>query len=199
MRIVVFGANGRTGSAVVERAIARNDEVTAFARSREGAQRTAASVVRGDAFDADAVTAAIRGHDAVITALGVPIEGPTTDLSRPTANIVRGAEAAGVAHLSAVLSTVVFLTKVSERFAENRNEHLRNLDTLRGSGLDWVGICPRSIEDRPGTGSYVAVLDGRAPGSGISRFDLADALIDALERGDWMGHPVGVSNDNAAT
>lgn len=178
----------------MERAITRGHEITAFARE-PGEVNPAANVVEGDAFDAEAVTAAIRGHDAVITALGVPIDGPTTDLSRPTSNVVRGAEVAGVRRLSAVLSTVVFLTTVSERFAENRKEHLRNLETLRGSGLDWVGLCPSSIEDRPGTGSYLAVIDAKAPGKGISRFDLADALLDALERDSWTGHPVGVSND----
>ena len=181
----------------MERAIARGHEVTAFARE-PGKVNPAANVVEGDAFDAEAVTAAIRGHDAVITALGVPIEGPTTDLSRPTSNVVRGAEVAGVRRLSAVLSTVVFLTTVSERFAENRKEHLRNLETLRGSDLEWVGLCPSSIEDRPGTGSYLAVIDAKAPGKGIGRFDLADALLDALERDSWTGHPVGVSNDETS-
>jgi putative NADH-flavin reductase len=196
VRIVVFGATGRTGSAIVARGVARGHEVRAFARS-PGKVGQGAETVVGDAFDPDAVAAAIRDRDAVITALGVPIVGPTTDLSRPTANVVDAAVAVGVRRLSAVLSTVVFLTKVSDRFAENRNEHLRNLETLRGSGLEWVGLCPTSIEDRPGTGSYVSVVDGKAPGGGISRFDLADALIDALERDDWVGHPVGISNEES--
>jgi len=178
---------------VLERAGERGHEVTAFARSPEKVVR-ADHVVVGDAADAAAVAAAIVGHDAVITALGVPIEGPTTELSRPTANVVHGAEAAGVRRLSAVLSVAVFLTKVSERFAENQKEHLRNLETLRGSALDWVGLCPTSIEDVPGRGSYVAVVDGKAANPTLSRFDLADALLDALERDDWIGHAVGVSN-----
>jgi hypothetical protein len=38
------------------------------------------------------------------------------------------------------------------------------------------------------------VVDAKPTGSGISRFDLADALLDALERDDWVGHPVGVSS-----
>lgn len=192
----MFGATGRTGSAVVERAVARSHEVRAFARSPEKVGE-GAEIVRGDAFDAEAVAATIRGRDAVITALGVPIVGPTTDLSRPTAHVIHGAEAAGV-RLSAVLSAVVFLSKVSERFAENRNEHLRNLETLRESALEWVGLCPNGIEDRPGTGSYVTVIDRKAPGSGISRFDLADALLDSLESDDWVGHPVGISNEETA-
>jgi len=196
MRIVVFGSTGMTGSAVVERAVARGHEVRAFARSPERVGEGAETVL-GDAFDAEAVAAAIRGRDAVVTALGVPIVGPTTALSRPTAHVVHAAEAAGLRRLSAVLSTVVFLNKVSERFAENRKEHLRILETLRGSALEWVGLCPASIEDRPGTGSYVAVVDGKAPGPGISRFDLADALIDALERDDWVSHPVGISNEES--
>jgi putative NADH-flavin reductase len=82
---------------------------------------------------------------------------------------------------------------VGDRFAENRREHLRNLENLRNSALAWVGLCPTAIDDGPGTGSYVAVIDAKAPGGGISRIDLADALLDSLERDDWVGHPVGVS------
>ena len=181
----------------MERAVGRGHDVRAFARAPERVVE-GAEIVLGDASDADAVAAAISGRDAVITALGVPIEGPTTALSRPTANVVHVAEAAGVRRLSAVLSMVVFLSKVGERFAENRNEHLRNLETLRGSALEWVGLCPNAIEDGPGSGSYVAVVDGKAPGGGISRVDLADALLDSLERDDWVGHPVGVSNAGSA-
>jgi putative NADH-flavin reductase len=197
VRVVVFGSTGRTGTAVLERALARGHEVAAFARSPEKVGR-GAEIVVGDAFDPEAVAAAIRGRDAVITALGVPIVGPTTDLSRPTAHVIHGAEAAAVRRLSAVLSAVVFLSKVSERFVENRNEHLRNLETLRESALEWVGLCPNGIEDGPWTGPYVTVIDGKAPGGGISRFDLADALIDALERDDWVGHPVGISNEETS-
>lgn len=193
----MFGSTGRTGSAVVERAVARGHEVRAFARSPEKVGQ-GAEIVRGDAFDAEAVAAAIRGCDAVITALGVPIVGPTTDLSRPTAHVIHGAEEAGARRLSAVLSAVVFLSRVSERFAENRNEHLRNLETLRESALEWAGLCPNGIEDGPGTGSYITVIDGKAAGGGISRFDLADALLDSLESDDWVGHPVGISNEGTS-
>jgi putative NADH-flavin reductase len=192
--IVVFGSTGRTGSAVLERAAARGHVVTAFARSPEKV-RGSANVIVGDAFDFEAVAAAIVGHDAVVTALGVSTLGPTTDLSVPTANVVRGADAAHVSRLAAVLNVAVFFAKSSERYAEIRKEHLRNLQTFRTSSLEWVGLCPASILDEPGEGSYQAVVDAKAPGGGISRFDLADALLDALERDDWVGHPVGVSNE----
>jgi hypothetical protein len=37
-------------------------------------------------------------------------------------------------------------------------------------------------------------VDGKAPGRSITREDFAEALLDALEHDDWVGHAVGVAN-----
>ena len=72
MRILVVGATGAIGSAVVKAGLGRGHEVTAFVRSPEklGALRGQDQVIVGDLADADAVAAAVVGHDAVISALG---------------------------------------------------------------------------------------------------------------------------------
>jgi putative NADH-flavin reductase len=70
-RLVVFGASGDTGRALVELALAAGHAVTAFARNPEAARLPAAvRAITGDVLDADAVSAAIAGHDAVLSALG---------------------------------------------------------------------------------------------------------------------------------
>ncbi len=195
MEIVVFGSTGRTGVAVVAHALDRGHHVTAFARSprKLALEHAALRVVTGDAFDPAAVSAAFDGADAAISALGAGTLEPTTDLSTATANVIAGARANGVRRLSATLSRAVFSATTRPPFQNIAEEHKRNLAALQASTLAWVGACPTSIEDEPGTGSYEAVLDGPASASRISRFDLADFLIDAVEGDAFVGHAVGVS------
>jgi putative NADH-flavin reductase len=73
MKVLVLGASGATGREVVRAVIAQDFDVTAFvrdpARLTVGGQRL--RVVQGDVGDAAAVAGAVKGQDAVISALGV--------------------------------------------------------------------------------------------------------------------------------
>jgi nucleoside-diphosphate-sugar epimerase len=86
MRIFVAGATGVIGRRVVPLLVAAGHEVTGVARTREKAaelKRVGATPVRVDLFDADAVRAAVAGHDVVINlATAVP---PGTKVFMPGA------------------------------------------------------------------------------------------------------------------
>ena len=70
-KLVVFGASGDTGRALVELGLAAGHTVTAFARNPAAARLPAAArAIQGDVLDADAVAAAIAGQDAVLSAVG---------------------------------------------------------------------------------------------------------------------------------
>lgn len=77
-RVVVFGANGRTGRVIVEEALRAGYGVTAAVRTPEKFSPVtvdgpgALAVVRADVRDPASVRAAIAGHDAVISAIGPP-------------------------------------------------------------------------------------------------------------------------------
>ena len=87
MRITVFGATGRTGRHIVDQALARGYEVTAFARSpgRLGAEHKHLEIVQGDIREAEKVDRAIEGAEAVISALGPTENEPTPSSNRKTA------------------------------------------------------------------------------------------------------------------
>ena len=63
MHITILGANGKTGTLLLEQGLAAGHEVTALVR-RAGtvASRPHLGVVTGDATDADSVAAASRGQ-----------------------------------------------------------------------------------------------------------------------------------------
>ncbi|MEA2557494.1 MAG: uncharacterized protein QOG88_1032 [Actinomycetota bacterium] len=197
MRIVVFGATGRVGRAVVEQGLARGHEVTAFVRSPAKLDRSEApglTVVVGDASDTGSAAAAIAGQDAVISALGVPTLDPTTDLSTMNANVVAGAKTNEVRRIATVVSVAVFSTTDRPPFQYVNEEHRRDLATLSASGLDWVAAAPGVITDDDAVGTYQAELDTGAPEGEITRYDLADFLLDAVETDAFVGHAVGLSN-----
>jgi putative NADH-flavin reductase len=73
MRLFILGANGHTGTQLLDLALARSHEVTAFVRSPEKIVRRhpLLNVVRGDPRNHDQLAGAIRGHDAVLSAIGI--------------------------------------------------------------------------------------------------------------------------------
>ena len=91
MNLVIFGATGGTGRALVEQALAQGHTVTALVRkaSRMCVKHRRLRLAIGDVLDYGTVEAAIAGQDAVLSALGHKrwlIK--TSILSRGTRNIV---------------------------------------------------------------------------------------------------------------
>lgn len=110
MKLIVFGATGGVGQEFVKMAVAEGHKVTAFVRTPEKLQtKTGVEIIVGDAFDAQAVAAAIPGHDAVVSCVG-STEGPekNTSIQKMGKNIADGMEAAGVKRIAYCASAGVF-------------------------------------------------------------------------------------------
>src|SRR5436190_1917482 len=82
MRLLVLGATGGTGKAVIRQAIERGHAITAFARSPQklGSLIDRVTVRQGDPRRVAELQRVLPGHDAVLSALGPPGPGPTTIL-----------------------------------------------------------------------------------------------------------------------
>ena len=63
MKIVVFGATGTIGRQVVEQALQRGHDVTAFVRDPAKVQCSDVRAVQGDVHDAAAVRTAVQGQE----------------------------------------------------------------------------------------------------------------------------------------
>src|SRR5947209_4682446 len=76
MNLLILGATGGTGRALVEQALERGHVVTAFARdpSKVRARHPNLRVVKGDILDLGSLESAIRGQDAVLSALGIGLK-----------------------------------------------------------------------------------------------------------------------------
>jgi uncharacterized protein YbjT (DUF2867 family) len=67
--------------------------------------------------------------------------------------------------------------------------------TIRASELDWTIVRPPQLTDKPFTGTY-RVREGHLPrfGFNISRADVADCFIKALQDRATVKKILGVSN-----
>ena len=73
MKLTIFGATGGTGSALAAQAVAAGHEVTVVVRDPARLAGPASSrlrVVTADVLDPAAISAAVAGADAVISAIG---------------------------------------------------------------------------------------------------------------------------------
>src|ERR1700674_5233463 len=94
-RVLIVGATGGTGRQLLAQALERGYVVTALVRDPAtlSVEHPHLTVVRGDALDYSTVEKAVRGQDAVISALGHKrFFVPTRILSEGTRNVLRAME-----------------------------------------------------------------------------------------------------------
>ena len=205
MKIVVFGAGGKTGSLVVERAVAAGHTVTVFVHTSEHPGGPTVRILSGDAGDPAAVRRAVAGQDAVIDTIGGKTPYKDTELERAAArNIVAAMREEGVRRL--IVVSMMGIGESSEQ-APFWYEHLLMPTFLRGStkdktamestvqqsGLDFVIVRPPILSEEPATGS-VYLLTAPTKGHKITRADLAQFLVDQLSSDQYLGQAVVVAN-----
>ena len=203
MKIIVFGASRGVGRSVVDQALARGHEVTAFARDPSSMDRFDDRLkgVAGDATDPTDVADAIPGHDAVFVTLGADNRrGATTLYSKAAENIVAAMSAAGVKRLIALSNFGVLgessshpltaLLAMAVRFVtrDMLADHRLALSHFRQSSLDWTAVRPMALTDGPLKGVYRISLDALpSGGSRISRLDVADFMLKELDERRFVG------------
>jgi len=203
MRLLILGATGGIGRAVIDQAIERGHTVTAFVRSPEklGPSREGLTVRKGDPRSVEELRAALPGHDAVLSALGPPGPGRTTIIRDCAGSTVAAMQAAGVRRLLIVSVAVLFdqgplywlLRKTLLRNVAEDSAEMERL--VMASSLDWTIVRPPSLTNGRLTGRY-GIEDDRMPSGGwsVSRADVAQFLLDELERRAHVRRMVGMAS-----
>jgi uncharacterized protein YbjT (DUF2867 family) len=200
-KILVLGATGGTGRLIVSQALARGYDVTALVRSAEKASDLkGAQLIVGDARDEKAVREALKGRDAVVSALGTPASPfqEVTLLSTATRALVSAMKAERVSRLVCItgmgagdsaghggflFDNLIFPLLLRKVYADkNRQEAI-----VRDSGLDWVLVRPAVLNDKPGRDTIRALTDlSDFRGGSISREDVARFALDQLGADAWL-------------
>jgi putative NADH-flavin reductase len=192
MNIVVIGASRGVGSRVVERALVEGHRVTAAVRNLAGmqAQHERLRIVACDVRDPVAVSAAVRGQDAVVCAVGAENNDSITLYSTAAENILRGMREHGVRRLVflsnfGVLDETatdwrgsILLFLVRRVIKHTLADHRRALEKLRRSELQWTAVRPMALTNGPAIGRYRIALDALpAKGWRIARADVAEFML----------------------
>ena len=204
MKVVIFGASGKTGHHLIRVALSRRHKVSAFVRdpSRLLIDYSRLRIFKGDVKDAAAVEDAVRGQDAVVCALGVRIKAPSNVLSEGTWNIVRAMKSHGVRRLVCLSSAGVlggdagFILRriqIPLLYKHIFEDKRRQLEIVRNSGLDWIVVRPPSLNNDPLTGKYEITMD-KPTHRAITRIDLAIFMINQLKNKEFVHKMPAVSN-----
>jgi putative NADH-flavin reductase len=200
MQIVVFGASGNCGRHFVTLAAARGHAITAVVR--DGSQSDTSprvTIVRGNVLDPAFVASAVRGHDMVVSGLGMRYrhpwaarQSPDDFISRATTHIIEAMRATGVPRISVISAAgvgdsrpalnlpmrfLVATSNVGVAYADlERVERL-----LRDSGLEWQAVRPTTLTHKPATGR-VRRTDRYPATATIPRQDVAAFMLEEVER-----------------
>jgi len=209
MRILVIGATGGTGKELVKHALDLGHMVTALARNpvEVTLKHERLSVVQGNVLDPVSIEVAVKGQDAVLSALGHKRWIiPSSILSQGTRIVVDAMKRLGVKRLICetslgvgnsrgrlglyytlfVIPVIVFFY-----FRDKKKQE----EIVRQSGLDWVIVRPGRLTNGrkrgtyrhgPDVGNYLWTVS-------ISRADVAEFMLHQIENDEYLHQAAGVA------
>ncbi|MET3909443.1 uncharacterized protein YbjT (DUF2867 family) [Bradyrhizobium sp. S3.3.6] len=200
-KILVLGATGATGRLIVSQAVVRGYDVTVLVRSAEKARDLkGAKLIVGDARDEKVLRQALKGRDAVVSALGTPASPfrEVTLLSTATRALTSAMQIEQVSRLVCItgmgagnsvghggflFDNLIFPLLLRRVYADkDRQEAI-----VRDSGLDWVLVRPSVLNNKPSRDTIRALTDlSNFHGGGISREDVARFVLDQLRADAWL-------------
>ncbi|MBK7865306.1 MAG: NAD(P)H-binding protein [Archangiaceae bacterium] len=207
MRILIVGASRGTGALAVARALERGHEVTAFARNPDtlALQHPQLTRLKGDFHQAASLDAAVPSHDAVVLTASVArmAEFKTRPdyfslgtgfaieaMKRSGGKRLVVLSAAGVGDSLKTMNPLLGAVMVKWLLKLPYQDHTRQEQLVRDSGLDWVIAQPTRLTDGPARKQYVKEPGIKKVPSAISRADVADFLIEAVETPTWVRQTV---------
>ena len=204
--IILIGASGFVGSAILEEALNRGHKVTALVRNPEKIQvkNENLTVLAVDATDVETLSKVVAGKDAVISAYNPGWGNPRLyeEILENYPKIIEGVKKAGVQRLLVVGGAGVLYVQPGVRLMDSGTLPAELMPAVKGEGelflnvlskdndIDWVYFAPPANLGNMGkgirTGKYrlgtdTLLVDEKGD-SFISVEDYAVAMIDELEQ-----------------
>ena len=201
MNLLIIGATGRTGQQVTAQAIERGHSVTALVRTPSLQPRERLNVNTGDPRRLEDVSAALPGHDAVISCIGHT--GPSTPwLVSEAASVLLAAMerlqvkryvilSGGLLFPSLNPAALLLRIMIAKRLADARAME----KVVCASDVDWTIVRPPHLKNGIAKG-YKAKVGGLPSNgwSGLQFADLAACLLDVVEGRKYIRQIVGVAS-----
>ncbi len=206
MKVLVLGAGGKTGRAVVEQALAAGHKVTAFVRQADDLQVKGVRIFQGDATVRADVDKAVQNQYAVIDTIGGKTPYKETTLEQSAAKqIVESMQENGVRRLvatsmlgvgSSAENTTFYARLLVSTFLRGADSDKAAMEkAVKSSGLDWVIVRPAILNDDPATGKIqVFSAESEEKAHKITRGDLAAFMLAQVASDQYIHQAVVIAN-----
>lgn len=210
MKVLLFGATGYAGNAVLSTLLEKDHEVTALVRSKERltVEHAKLHVIEGDVLDQQLITDTVEGHDAVINCLGKNEGSADNLLSAFTEKVISAMETKQV-HRFIALSNVgagdsmktqpwffraILLPTILKWLKVLIDDKNIMEPMIQKSKLNWTILRFPKISDKPAQRRVLISQDGKGLSFSISLKDCADFIVAQLvDKSLWFKTP-SVSN-----
>ena len=188
--VLVAGATGGTGRALVRNLQAQGYPVRAFVRDIDKARLVLGENIeyaQGDVRDINSINAAMTDVDYVISSIGAgqkdPENGPEAVDYGGVKNMVEASAAADIKQFVLVSSSGVtqedhFLNKIMNNVLKWK---FKGEEVLRDSGVEYTIVRPGGLINEPGGQQGLIFAQGDTTTGRITREDVALICIEALQ------------------
>src|SRR4028119_1261199 len=192
MKIAIFGATGKVGRHLVDQALERGDEVTAFARDASTLytrRHERLKVVQGDVLNPKDVEQAVVNTQAVLSTIGHTKTSPKDVLTEGIKNIVAAMNKYGVRRLVSLTGAGVRDPKDEPKLVDRvigsllelvqrdlLEDSIGQARVVRESGLEWVIVRAPVLVEGEKKGEYRIGYVGKESGTKLSRAEGADFM-----------------------
>jgi len=204
MKILIFGATGRTGKIVAKEALKRNHKVNAVVRNKNKMDLSEVECFEGLPTDIEIVKKSLVGVDAIVCCLNIvrksdfpwaKILSPPTLISDSINVIVKAMEELNVNRIVSMSTwgvgdtynqvNIIFklLLKYSNLWV-TFSDHTKQEELLKQSNLNWTIVRPVLLNDNENS-SYT-VAEDRPLSKGISRSAVAKFIVDSIENSSFI-------------
>jgi len=205
MKVIIFGANGKTGRLVTEKALKAGHSVTAFLRDKSKLilEDKNLTIIEGQATNFEDVNKAMKNQEVVISCLGTDmISDVSTILFEMTKNIVKAMKENKVNRFIFTSSAGVeneipgeIGKRMMEMLKKPLDDHRNAVNEIKSNNLIYTIVRPLGLTEEDEKGSYKEVETG-VPENGITitRADVASFIIKSISDKNYENKSISISN-----
>ena len=203
MKLLLLGANGRTGREVLRGALGAGDMVTALVRGEDRLAEVShqrLETIVGNPCDPDVLAALLPGHDVVVSVLGPrrPSKAASAIYPESAAAIVEAMQRSEVDRLLVTSSALLFpgaglLAGLLRRLVPGIVQAARGMEErVRSSDLAWTIVRTSALTSDSKTGYRAAAGALPEGGGAISRIAVARFLLAEARLPGYLRQVVGL-------
>ena len=205
MKLVIFGATGRTGQYLLKNALTQGHHVSVFVRDPQklAVPLPKEQIHRGDVQDSDAIEQAIHGNEAVFFVIGSGGLGPTTLRQDAIRSIIAAMQKQQVRRIVALSTAMVgnagfvatrILRPLIFRNTVGDSQAMEVL--IRASSLDFTIVRAPRLRQKEMDHPYKEVLgdEARPLSISVSRASVAHIMLKSLQNPGYVRQIVTISD-----